>query len=400
MVHALPPVTGHPVHLLIMFNWSKIFALRILSRPRRGKRTRQRYRTVIFKVDAIGDFVIALSVIRCLIRKYGEEHCCLVVSSVAAELAAREFPAAHHVVVAVPPYGGLVHHMLPQLLRDRRTLSAIEGDHLVSLRHQRSDCHNLLLSWIRAGRTYGLEDHQPVWMNSYTRTRLNYSFTDTIMVPPPNTKSDAADGALCRELQLHKALATRVLGREITTEEIIPSFASVQPTSGEVLLAAPFSGDPIKDYPQEQFVRCLVAIHAETPLPILLAGSPSQHDALHSMFAALERKGVMPIELCGDLSVADYVERVAEAKAVLTMDSSTAHIAAAFDKPTVAILGGGHYGQFAPWHRSGCQVWLTHSMDCFQCDWHCMHPEPYCITRIEPADVCRTMKRLLQGREK
>jgi ADP-heptose:LPS heptosyltransferase len=81
-------------------------------------------------------------------------------------------------------------------------------------------------------------------------------------------------------------------------------------------------------------------------------------------------------------SVAELAEAVARAELVLTAESAAAHLAAAFDRPALVVIGGGHYGQFGPWRRSARQVWITNTLECFGCDWRCVHPAPYCLTRI------------------
>jgi ADP-heptose:LPS heptosyltransferase len=80
--------------------------------------------------------------------------------------------------------------------------------------------------------------------------------------------------------------------------------------------------------------------------------------------------------------VVEFAEAVGRAELVLTVETATAHLAAALDRPAIVLIGGGHFGQFGPWRRSARQVWLTHPMDCFGCNWRCIHPEPYCLTRI------------------
>src|SRR5580698_9663310 len=59
--------------------------------------TRQRaraphWRIGIYKVDRLGDFVLALGAIRAITEIAGEENCLLFHGAAAAELARREFP--------------------------------------------------------------------------------------------------------------------------------------------------------------------------------------------------------------------------------------------------------------------------------------------------------------------
>src|SRR4051812_29936795 len=65
-----------------------------------------RLRACIFKLDRIGDFVLALSAIRELTRHYGESNCALIVYRPIVELAKNEFPAATIIGLRCPS-GGL-----------------------------------------------------------------------------------------------------------------------------------------------------------------------------------------------------------------------------------------------------------------------------------------------------
>jgi ADP-heptose:LPS heptosyltransferase len=76
---------------------------------------------------------------------------------------------------------------------------------------------------------------------------------------------------------------------------------------------------------------------------------------------------------------------------VLSLESAPAHLAAALNKPGVFLLGGGHYGMFAPWQRSERQIWLSEAMDCYNCQWHCSMAEAFCVTRIKPVTIANAL---------
>ena len=97
-------------------------------------------------------------------------------------------------------------------------------------------------------------------------------------------------------------------------------------------------------------------------------------------------------------TIDDLIEALAGSTAVLTSETATAHLAAALDLPMVCLLGGGHYGCFAPWSRSERQIWLSHPMDCYDCRWECIHPQPYCITKISANGIVDALRRVISAR--
>jgi ADP-heptose:LPS heptosyltransferase len=90
-----------------------------------------------------------------------------------------------------------------------------------------------------------------------------------------------------------------------------------------------------------------------------------------------------------------FVELLSAAEGVLSMDTAGAHIACALDKPTVIILGGGHYGVFGPWGRSERQEWITHTVPCLNCNWVCHRNRTECIVDITPTRIANAMIRVL-----
>jgi len=354
--------------------------LRRFARPARPQPTRH-FSTIIFKVDAIGDFVLSLSAIRLLTEQCGEERCCLVLSPTVAQIAKQEFPGVQVVALGATNYAGSIRSIIPRLPDDRKKLSRIGGDRLVVLRHQRAPYHHLLLSWIRASERFGIEDTQPSWIQPYNRTSFTSRLTHTVPAPPCGPGGPQATG-VCRELQLHSDLLSAVLSSPVKASELLPSFTRAQATGDACFLVAPFAGDPIKNYPVSQLVKILCATQPRLSVPLRIAGSPAQRGLLQALSRELKDAGVSEVDICCPDALSQYVNMVASARLVLTMDSATAHIATALDRPTVVILGGGHYGQFGPWQKSEKQIWLTHPMDCFHCNWQCIHPQPQCIVSI------------------
>jgi ADP-heptose:LPS heptosyltransferase len=72
------------------------------------------------------------------------------------------------------------------------------------------------------------------------------------------------------------------------------------------------------------------------------------------------------------------------------------HLAVAAGIPTLCIMGGGHFGRFYPYgdlnrHRMVCK-----KMECFNCNWNCIHETVRCIQEINVEDVWRQTQRLIE----
>lgn len=374
--------------------WIRGGMTRLLARPLRRRPDARHFRAAIVKMDLIGDFVLALSAVRLALAHYGEEHCLLVVSPQVEPLAAAEFPRTPRLVL--PPSVG--HKLLWWAgWRARRLLRGYICAETVCLRHQRWDWDELVLGWLAAERSHVLYDEQSL---AYYRERNTHPRLTTPPVPaaPADGPAQLPEGkGLCRELGLHRQLLSAVLQREVTMEEILPEFSRTdreRSPRGRGIGVTPYSSATCKDFPEDLLLQALRELRKHTDESIRLWGAGDQQSRLQRLAARLRDGGVTGVECLPPRPLADFVHEVAEVRLVLTADTATAHIATALDRPTLVLIGGGHYGQFGPWRKSSRQVWLTHRLDCFGCSWNCIHPEPYCLTKIEAAAVCSTVAQL------
>jgi ADP-heptose:LPS heptosyltransferase len=85
-------------------------------------------------------------------------------------------------------------------------------------------------------------------------------------------------------------------------------------------------------------------------------------------------------------SLAELYGAIARSALVLSVDTFAAHIAVAMDAPLVSLIGGGQFGEFGPWRRSGRQRWVSNEIPCFGCDWRCVRPRVDCMLDI-PAET-------------
>lgn len=82
------------------------------------------------------------------------------------------------------------------------------------------------------------------------------------------------------------------------------------------------------------------------------------------------------INLMGKTTLEDVIDIIGDAEFIVANDTSGAHIGAAVNVPTIAIVGGGHYKRFLPYHIEQCMkddnlpITITYKMPCYYCDWN------------------------------
>lgn len=356
---------------------------RRLATPHRPAAHPVRRRTCIYKVDRIGDFVLALGAVRRLIAHYGAADCRLIVSESSAPLAAAEFPDVAR--WELPASAAGVWRDIRPLHRQLAPAWAGEQfEHLVCLRHVRTLYRDLTLSWLHAAHWHGLGPrpgrHELLTHDGHA---------------PAAGYPHAAAAPWSRELQAHRQVAEQVTGRPADWDAIQPRLQSVHPTNGPAWVFCPFANDRLRDYPVNQWI----AAWREAALPrapVHVLGTRDRATELGALADGLRREAGFPdVEVACELTTMGFMARLAAARGVIAVESAAAHVATALDKPAVIILGGGHFGWLSPWGDQVRQRWLTRQMPCFECHWDCEFDTVRCIVEQTAGSVARAMREVL-----
>ena len=201
----------------------------------------------------------------------------------------------------------------------------------------------------------------------------------------------------------------RFLGIEVTADDLWPEFwteardlqwaeKSIPQCRDTVTLAiCPGVRSPRgKSYPAGNYARALSGL-VKTHFVVVLFGSASDVSICEDVVQYLDWcKNVMSVvNLAGQSSIRQLVEGLRRCDAVLASDAAPLHIGVALGKPTVGIVGGGHYGRFYPWGNSIINRVANLSMNCYWCQWNCRYPSFRCIQEIPPELVARELQTAL-----
>ncbi|MBI5769149.1 MAG: hypothetical protein HZA93_15250 [Verrucomicrobia bacterium] len=361
--------------------WLRGLLARRLARPPRAPAPPVRRRACLFKLDRLGDFVLATGALRLLMDHFGPPHCRLVISEVAAPLAAAEFP---EVARWIAPAGaaGVWRDIRPVRARCAPAWAGERFDELVCLRHTRSLYRDLALCWLDADRWHGVGERP---------TPGTLALADR--PGPANDYPDAATPPWSRELLAHREVARRVLAREVGWEEVRPRLRSVRVQSGGEIVFCPFGADRIRDYPPDAWLAAWRAA-LEPDAVARLVGPGSRRDDLERLAHELRGAGAR-VEVLIDVPHTDFVRLIAGARLVLTVESAAAHLATALDQPAVIVTGGGHFGWFGPWGDAKRQRWVHHPLDCYGCNWQCRRARVECLTEMPGSAVATAIKEVL-----
>jgi ADP-heptose:LPS heptosyltransferase/O-antigen/teichoic acid export membrane protein len=330
----------------------------------RRQRSRRSVPVVIYKVDRLGDFVLALGAVQWAITRAGAANVLMILNESVRELAEREFPNVEKSYVRYDGDGGLA--ALRAAWSNPLARGVVRADTVICLRHQRGLFRERILAGLKAGVSIGCSEGGA--------RQQGDCFTKPVIYRAEKSRE------LPTELRTHAAVLSEWSGEQVAAADVLPSLVS-STLSADFVLVCPFGSSEIRDYPVERWAAIVEGLRAAGRRVVFNAAAGDE-TRLHEL---VKHCGAVEVNVTERFS--DYFVLIERAAVVITVETAAAHLAAALDKPAVILIGGGHFGKCGPWNRSARQVWLTHAMDCFGCDWSCVHEQPWCVRRIAVEDV-------------
>lgn len=142
-------------------------------------------------------------------------------------------------------------------------------------------------------------------------------------------------------------------------------------------------------YPR--YAEALVPILTDHPDLAVLALGTEKERALSQDI--LDRLPADALNLCGAVSLRVCAALMGRARVGVGAETGLAHMAAAVGLPHAVVLGGGHFGRFMPYSPLTFSAVLP--LDCFLCDWRCIHPRHHCVKDLDPAVLSEAVRRAL-----
>lgn len=142
-------------------------------------------------------------------------------------------------------------------------------------------------------------------------------------------------------------------------------------TSQKGIVIFPGAGIPKRNWEPAKFLELIKLISTQTVQTIYLAGGPSEVNIGNYLTENLPTGTV--INLINKTSLPQLIDLIGNADFIVSNETSAVHIAAATQTKAVCILGGGHFGRFAPYpeYMLSKPLCVYYKMDCYYCNWAC-----------------------------
>lgn len=357
---------------------------------------------LVVRPDAMGDLVLFSPTLRALRDGWPEAKIRVLIRNTYKDIAQLLVPSVEWLGTDIDPYSTnpldakdrieslkkLVHEAQPDLIIaacPRRNWidmvvanAAPKARHVAFVTKERDPYFGLQLKWAMGNkevmeyeevapaieteqdwaRLYGIADYLLDKKNTYTHPRLVL----------PASVSELADSVL-KKLNL---------------------------TSGSFVICAPAGSAnvKIKSWPLENYVAVINQLFDSHNLKVLVIGHHSELEVLTKIHG-LARAGSVEVWAGKEGEIPLLAGLIAKATLYLGNDTGAMHVAAALDKPGVAVFGGGTWPRFKPAFKQG--VTLINPLPCFGCDWDCPFGDAPCVKVIPPAEVIRAVGDLLHN---
>lgn len=175
-----------------------------------------------------------------------------------------------------------------------------------------------------------------------------------------------------------------ILISQLTAQEIKSADYSL-----EYIVLAPFASDIDRSWGLVNYRQIALALSKRYHIKIL--GSAPEIKYAKEYFSGIENCS----NLVGTMPILDVLKIIRKTRLFIGNDSGLTHAALKFNVPLIAIIGGGNYEMYFPYEPSKERKYFAHKMDCFGCEWNCIHSQRFCLTNIFPDAVLSAAEKIL-----
>lgn len=317
-------------------------------------------RIFVLKPDGIGDFILATGALKAFAREYGEEQLTICVRTLLVPLARSQFPQATIIPLPTEARRKVINLFLWNFLVCIPLwfkIRFLRIDVSVCLRGLRNYLETILFYSVPARRFVAPTNNLCIGPKKKVRATVENVVRRIFraeLQPYPDTAVDAP-----LEIEANRRVVSRVMGRDVSVREVLP-FLHTTPAKhdGPFWICAPITAKS-KVYPAAQWVETFLDLQPELGAkPLLLVGSEDQRPDLAALEALLHAAGVRSARVFIPPDLVDFMQWIAAADLLLTVDTAAAHFGTALDQRVIVAFSGLHTGMFGPWTRSERQAWL------------------------------------------
>lgn len=168
--------------------------------------------------------------------------------------------------------------------------------------------------------------------------------------------------------------------------------AGLDPMRDLIVAIFPCASWEGKSWPADRYAQLAERIIAEHRAKIVICGDQSDASVSAEIQSKMNGRGV---DLAGKTSLLVLASLFESCALYIGNDTGPLHLAVNVGTATLGILGGGHFGRFYPYGDLSRHRAVFKEMECYHCNWKCIHDSIRCIQDITVDDVWAATQRIM-----
>ena len=158
-----------------------------------------------------------------------------------------------------------------------------------------------------------------------------------------------------------------------------------------------------KEWPSAFFSDLATKVFRQTGWEGVICGTKQEY----SLAEQILKQSDSPLQnLCGQTTLVELAGLLSQSRLTISNDTGPVFLSSAVGTLSVCILGGGHFGRFAPYPDLPGQTNylkpVNHNMPCYNCNWECVYPikedEPaQCIQNVSVEAVWKEVEKTIEA---
>jgi len=210
------------------------------------------------------------------------------------------------------------------------------------------------------------------------------------------------------EIDRNRNFTAKVTGTSIEPADFQPEFwlaesdratarkllsdAGLNSTRDLVVAMVPGAAWKGREWPARSYAEIADRLAVQYGAKIVILGSRTDEPVASSLASGMRTSFS---NLAGKTRLGELAAILQSCSLYIGNETGPLHLAVAAGIPTLGIVGGGHFGRFYPYGDLNRHRMVYKKMDCFNCDWNCIHESVRCIQEIAVDDVWRATQRIL-----
>lgn len=159
-------------------------------------------------------------------------------------------------------------------------------------------------------------------------------------------------------------------------------FSKLKPSkySGiDVISISPYASESIKNWNVEKYREVILNFNSNYKIIVLC--SEKQKNQAQIDFGGLYNVIISDADLFSTVSI------IKDSVVFIGNDSGLTHLSAKIGTKTIGLIGGGMYSKYYPIPYSKNIFPIINKLDCYDCNWVCIHKTPLCLTEISSVRI-------------